>query len=320
MLITTSSNENTEQVVEQIRTPKAAKSRGSSNSFNPSLKKIGMTFITLIALFALASVLVATLVNNQIFANTVSWGKLFPVFDNGKGTKLSFIDLPTNKTKISMLEIENPSSDNVILYLHGNAGRLEHFYDDLTVMGSVYSPAYPGYSESEGSPTMENVYETAMVSYNYLVNVKKIPENRIVIFGHSLGGSVATYLASKKEKAKRLVLVNTFSSIQSMCFRTANVLCGLTGGTFNSAENAKNVKTPVTQFAYKGDTTIPFAEGEKLFTYFKGVDEKDKKFVELKNYAHSHPDFEAIRNELATVIGSQQPQVLPTSNTQTVTQ
>jgi predicted esterase len=299
MIITTNSSENIEQVVETIKTPIVKKTNRSFNVSQTLIKKISMFFLSVLALFILATVLVTTLVNGQIFANTISWSKILPVFENSqRGSSLTFLKLPVNKTKFSMLEIQSGATENAILYLHGNAGRLEHFYDDLLQMGSVYSPSYPGFSESEGSPTMENAYETAMESYKYLVEVKKIPEDKIIIFGHSLGGSVATYLASKKEKASRLVIVNTFSSIQSMCFRTANVLCGLTWGTFNSAENAKNVKIPVTQFAYKGDTTIPFAEGEKLHTYFSSVEQNKKKFVETNNYAHSHPDFDLIKKEL----------------------
>jgi uncharacterized protein len=119
------------------------------------------------------------------------------------------------------------------------------------------SPAYPGYHESEGSPSVDNVYQTAVDTYDWLVNVKKIPENKIIIFGHSLGGSPAVYLASKKPKANKLVLINTFSSVQSMCSRQASFLCAFTGAIFNTAKNAENVTIAVIQFGYVGDTTIP---------------------------------------------------------------
>ena len=111
-----------------------------------------------------------------------------------------------------------------------------------------------------------------------------------------MGGSPATYLANQKPKAKKLVLINTFSSGQSMCFRTAGIFCGFTGGFFNSAENAKTITVPVAQFAYKGDTTVPFTEGQTLFGYFPKSDKN--KFVAMEKDTHSYPDWSLIAPEL----------------------
>ena len=87
---------------------------------------------------------------------------------------------------------------------------------------------------------------------------KGFPENKITILGHSLGGSSAIYLASQKPQTKQLVLINTFSSIQSLCFPQYSILCVFNGSVFNSAEQAKEVLLPVRHFAYSGDLDIPF--------------------------------------------------------------
>ncbi len=182
------------------------------------------------------------------------------------------------------------------MYLHGNTSRLAHFFPELIKEFNVLSPAYPGYHESEGKPTVDSVYETAFLVYEWLVQKNGFPENKIMILGHSLGGSPAIYLASKKPQAKQLVIINIFSSIQSMRFRQYSIFCGFSGHISNSAEQAREVAIPVRHFAYPRDLDIPFAENEKLFQFF--TKSRDKKFFTLDGYTHSYPNFKQILPEM----------------------
>jgi pimeloyl-ACP methyl ester carboxylesterase len=257
------------------------------------------SLVSILALLILLTIYVTNLSATSVFAAQVSWSK-----SNYKNLPNYFIT-GKNQNHIEMIsssEISNESgidyNKSVILYLHGNAGRLDNVINSFTEKSNIYfvSPAYPGYHESEGSPSVDNVYQTAVDTYDWLVNTKKIPENKIIILGHSLGGSPATYLASQKPKANKLVLINTFSSVQSMCSRQASFLCAFTGAIFNTAKNAENVTIAVRQFGYVGDTTIPPEEGKKLFEYF--VSSKDKEFIELKEFTHSVVDFSTVYKKL----------------------
>ena len=246
----------------------------------------------IIALWLLGSVYLTGQAAALVFGNQISWASIpqspnlvynlewNQVTSEGKTTNYSIWDLPNNNT------------DQYLIYLHGNAGRLLNFFPYLTEKYHVISPAYPGYSESEGSPTVDNVYATALTTYNWLV-AKGIPESKITIFGHSLGGSPATYVAKAKPKAKQLILVNTFSSVQSMCIRSYGPLCIFTGDIFNTERNAREVTIPVRQFGYPGDTTVPYEEGKKLFETFKST---DKKFTKLPTtgQTHSYPDLNLV--------------------------
>jgi hypothetical protein len=82
-----------------------------------------------------------------------------------------------------------------------------------------------------------------------------------------------------------------------MCFRSYTILCGFTGGVFNSAENAKKVEIPVRQFGYKNDLTVPFEEGKTLYTYFEKS--PDKKFIELDEFTHTFPNFKKVFAEVS---------------------
>ncbi len=251
-----------------------------------------LAFITLVCVWLLASAYLRFTSASRIF-NT------FPssVTTSDDGYTNIFLNGVKGK-KISVYKYESKSvipSDKVIIYAHGNAGRINFFFPELQKVGTVYSPAYPGFSESEGSPSMEGSYDAAIKTYDYLVNDQKIDEKRITIFGHSLGGSIATYLASQRPNANKLVLVNTFSSIQSMCYRQYGILCVFAYDLLNSAENAKKVTMPVIQFALPTDKTVPYQEGQKLFTYFN---QKTSKFVTMDKYTHAYLDWEVIRPEL----------------------
>jgi predicted esterase len=255
-------------------------------------------FVALFTLWLLASLYLTGQAGSIVFQNQVSWA---PVpFDSQTFERIYVRSQSPAKNNVSLWYHSKPGVTKTVLYLHGNAGRIPDFFPPLNNAMNVLSPAYPGYHESEGSPTVENVYETAEMAYDYLVNVRKVPEENIVIFGHSMGGSPAVYLASKRPKASKLVIANTFSSVQSMCFRQYSILCGFAGNIFNSAYYAKSVTIPVVQFAYPGDTTLPFEEGKTLFTYFpnESKDGKAKKFIELKGHTHTNVDFTQVLPEI----------------------
>jgi pimeloyl-ACP methyl ester carboxylesterase len=277
-----------------INSTTAPKSKNSiSKIFFGSLPKTLISSLLLLAILyvALCSY-VLSVIPGSLFDNKVSWAPV-PAY----GYNLEFIRNSAGQN-LSLWELQNPKTDSVILYLHGNSGRINDFMPDLyTAGGTVYSIAYPGYHESEGSPTPDSVNEAAVLAYDEIVNKKGIPESKITILGHSMGGSPATYLASVRPNAKKLVLINTFSSVQSMCMRQLSILCAFTGKVFNSASLAKDVKIPVRQFAYKNDLNVPFNEGEKLYENFTGT--TNKSFTIMDKNTHTYPDWSLIGPELA---------------------
>jgi pimeloyl-ACP methyl ester carboxylesterase len=245
--------------------------------------------ILLVVVWLFLSMLLTWFSPNMIFQN-----KLSQHSSQESGFKQEFVKGEYGKIGVKIYDSE--IKDKYIIYAHGNAGRLQNFYPNLTKVGIVYSPAYNGYHESEGEATMEGSYDSILKTYDYMVKEKGIEESKIVILGHSLGGSVATYLASQKPKASKLVLINTFSSVQSMCYRNYSILCVFGKNIFNSAENAKKVTIPVREFAYTKDQTVPYDEGKKLFEYF--TESKDKQFFTQEKYTHTYPDWDIILKEI----------------------
>lgn len=256
------------------------------------LKWSGISLVVLFVLWIIASLFLTSQAGSLVFNNTVSWAPV-PNF----GYDLEFIENKEgNSLSVWKFEGEAGAQNPIILYLHGNSGRINDMFAELTQYGDVYSPAYPGYHESEGTPNTDSVYEAALATYDWLVEEEGIKPNNIIIFGHSMGGSPATYVASKRPRARKLVLVNTFSSIQSMCFRDYTILCAFSGNILNTARYAEDVEIPVRHFAYENDLDVPFEENEKLFEYFEKSD--DKEFVTMDKFTHTYPDFDLIGTEL----------------------
>jgi pimeloyl-ACP methyl ester carboxylesterase len=255
---------------------------------------IGLIVIVIICTWLLASIYLRSQSDNFVFQSQLSGHS---TVDNSYN--LTFVQ-GDDGNNIAIRKYpylgQNLTSEKTILFFHGNAGRLANFFPELNKIGTVYSPSYPGFHESEGKPSMKGSYDAAIKSYDYLVNTLKIPEDKIIIMGHSLGGSVATYLAANRNKAAKLVLINTFASVQSMCYRQYSILCIFSKDIFNSAENAKFVVQPVVQFAYNQDKTVPYDESIKLNTYF--TKSQSNKFITMDKFTHTFPDWDKILKEI----------------------
>ena len=105
-----------------------------------------------------------------------------------------------------------------ILFFHGNAGNVLYFEgiaSGLRNLGAgLLEIDYPGYGRSEGSPCEESLYASAHAAAKFL-NEKGIENEKIVIFGFSLGTGVAVEMASSGEFAG-LILQAPFTDIASV--------------------------------------------------------------------------------------------------------
>ncbi len=185
--------------------------------------------------------------------------------------------------KIDMMWV--PKGGKVYLYLHGNAGRLPFIVEGLAGEGSVLAPAYPGFSASEGRSNTKNINEAVDLSMEFL-HARGIKDKDIVVVGHSLGGSPAVYAAAKYPELDKVILVNTFYSIQDMCEAQYYIFCIFSGGIHDTAAIAPLAKAPIRQFHDLNDNVVPFEQGKALFEI---LGSPDKKFTVLPG---GHSDFD----------------------------
>lgn len=168
--------------------------------------------------------------------------------------------------KISIAVQHHPAPSEeafTVLYCHGNAedlSGLRYRLPQFTAHGyGIAAFDYEGYGASGGTPSEGNVYRDAERVWHYLTGEKKIPAERIVLYGRSLGSGPACYLA-ERFPAAALVLEAPFTST----FAVAGV-AWLPGDRFPNLDRIRRVKCPVLIFHGDRDRVIPQEHGKALY-------------------------------------------------------
>lgn len=163
-----------------------------------------------------------------------------------------------------------PGADRVVLFFHGNAGNISHRGESVAIFHrlglNVFIIDYRGYGNSQGIPTEGGLYLDAIASWQYLTQVRSIKKANIIIFGRSLGGSVASNLAAKVHPGA-LILESTFSSARDMAKSVFPLLSRLLilRFSFNSLAKVNKIECPLLVLHSKEDEIIPFHMGRKIF-------------------------------------------------------
>lgn len=188
------------------------------------------------------------------------------------GHGLSFEDLriqASDGTKLAAWYVPGRSSGRTVLLLHGNGGNISRYLRTLTVLHqlghAVLALDYRGYGASEGQPSELGLYQDAAAAFDYLTSEKKIPPTQIVVYGRSLGGAVATWLAAHRRPGA-LVLESTFtrlSDVGSYRYPWLPVRL-LSRNAFDSVAQMAAVHCPVLVAHGLADTTVPTALGRAL--------------------------------------------------------
>lgn len=161
----------------------------------------------------------------------------------------------------------------VMLYFHHNAinigANVSQALQFQKLGYSIFLFDYRGFGQSEGNfPTEPQLYEDAQAAWNYLTQARKIPSNRIVIYGHSVGGAIAIDLAVKHPEAAALIMQSSFTSMRDMTKRFGVYwflpIELLLQQRFESLEKMKSIKMPVLVITGTEDIQIPVEMGERL--------------------------------------------------------
>ncbi len=179
-------------------------------------------------------------------------------FNAGDGVKLHGWFIPSEPAR------------GVLLFCHGNAGNISHRLDSVMIFHrlglSVLIFDYRGYGRSEGEPTEEGTYRDAEAAWDDLTQKRRIPPQTIVIFGRSLGGSIAAWLAQNRP-AGALILESAFSSFGDAAediypWLPARVLARY---NYETAAYLTRVRCPVLIIHSREDDLIPLRHGKRLF-------------------------------------------------------
>lgn len=194
----------------------------------------------------------------------------------------------------------------VALFAHGNAGNVSNQAETLRVLRdrhrlSVMTFDYRGYGRSEGAPHEAGILMDARAARAWLARRENIPEEDIVLIGHSLGGAVMVHLAAK-DGARGLIVASTFSSIPDVARHYAPLLPAgsLVENQFDSEKIITQYHGPLLQIHGEKDKIIPYKLGRKLFE----AANEPKQFVTKAGAGHNDAMSENERAAVDTFLAS----------------
>ncbi len=163
-----------------------------------------------------------------------------------------------------------PAEDatRALLFLHGNGGNASHRLPnaaELVALGThVLILDYRGYGLSDGKPSEAGVYADARAGLAHLIQDRGIPEDRIFVFGRSLGGAVAVDLVQDRAVAG-LILESTFTSVSAMAASLLPPAAPFLRGRFDSKSKIAALRVPLLCFHGDRDEIVPYKLGRQLF-------------------------------------------------------
>lgn len=171
---------------------------------------------------------------------------------------------------------------HTVLFFHGNSGNISHCYETLEIMQRLecdcYLVDYRGYGLSEGQPSEQGTYRDAEAIWRYLVEEREIAPEKLVIFGRSLGGAVAIWLAARTQP-RALIVESSFSSLPDLAQHLYPLLPARWLATirYESKKEITKVSCPLLLIHSREDELIPFHQAQTLFSAAKG----DKHLLEI---------------------------------------
>lgn len=192
---------------------------------------------------------------------------------------------------------------SVILYFPGNgdflAGLVGRF-KAITADGiGLVALSYRGYAGSSGAPSEQGLLRDAAAAYTF--TTARYEEERIVVWGFSLGTGAAVALASERPIG-RLILEAPYTStvdIAALAFPFVPVRL-LMRDQFRSDERIARVTVPLLVMHGTDDLAISIVFGERLFA----LAHEPKQFVRFAGGGHDNLDAFGAVEKARQFIGS----------------
>ncbi len=186
------------------------------------------------------------------------------------------------------------------VFFPGNSGHRGCRVRDLELFNRVGCDGllvdYRGYAENPGKPAEPHIAADAQAIWRFAIEGLKLPSERIIIVGNSLGGGVATRLAMELCEAETppagLVLRGTFSSMLDAVGSIYPWLPArrLLVDRYPSIERVPHITCPLLVIHGTLDRVLPMDHGRRLFEAAPAASASgvEKQFVELSHAGHNN--------------------------------
>ncbi len=188
----------------------------------------------------------------------------------------------TDGLTLSAWYIPAENAKFTLLFCHGNGGNMAHRLESINIFNRLGLNClifdYRGYGDSNGKPSEKGVYIDTQTAYDWLINKKKFSPENIIIFGRSVGASIAAHLASNV-KAKGLIMESSFTSYADIGHKYYPYMPVrlLARYSFSAIDYIKKVHCPILSIHSPDDDIIPFKLGRPLYA----AANEPKEFLEI---------------------------------------
>ena len=146
---------------------------------------------------------------------------------------------------------------------------------------------YTGSGDSSRPASLRAVNEDGVAAYAFARS--RFPENRVYVFGHSMGnGIMLDAIAHFSSRPTGVIVANAFASLRAFAGRAGwvyGILARLIPDWWDNVKSVAAVHTPLLVVASDADRVNPAADGEKIFAAAL----EPKKFVLLHGFKHNAP-------------------------------
>ncbi len=216
------------------------------------------------------------------------------------------VTVPVEAATLNALLFKAPNPKGVVLYFHGNAGSLRTWGDvsrDFTSRGyDILIPDYRGFGKSTGNISNEKqLLGDGLAVYRMLT--KTWPENRIIVYGRSIGTGIATFVA-RSGKPRMLILESPFLSLVDLASHHYPFLPRLLIAMFLKYPQRTDrwigeVACPVYLFHGTKDDIIPFDHSARLEALIRSP----HRLIRIEGGGHNNlSDYGAFDRELDQIL------------------
>jgi len=209
--------------------------------------------------------------------------------DTKHGEKIHGLHFRVNKPK------------GIILYFHGNAGSLRSWggiAENFIPLGyELFIVDYRGYGKSTGSISEKSLLQDGELVYTYLKN--KLPEEKIIVYGRSIGTGIAVHLAKIFSPGK-LILESPYTNLPDLAkYHYPIIPRFFVRYALSCDQWISEVKCPIYIFHGTYDSIVPFDFGKSLAR----IKPENTTFIPVEGGDHNDLDmFEEYHTKLSAIL------------------
>ncbi len=200
--------------------------------------------------------------------------------------------IPVNGGEVHGIYFKREAPKGVVLFLHGRGKNLstwgkrsdfflERGYNVLLIDYRGFGKSSPGFKESW-------LLEDSLAAYDYLA--KEVSEEKITVYGNSLGTAMAAWVAAHRNPNKLILEAPYYSLVAAAAYTKPFlpfwVVRAILKYPLQTHKWIGKVKAPIYIFHGKHDKVVPFIQSKLLYEK-ASRDNPRVEFIPLENWGHA---------------------------------